>query len=509
MLAELRVDPEKKYRLLLFLLLIGVTLFRLFYIQIIELAPDEAYYWTWSKQLQWGYYDHPPLVAFIIWISTKLAGDTELGVRLGWVIMGTLSAFFTYRLGSEMFKNAAIGFWAACLINIILLMATGAVIVTPDGPQGLCWILAIYLLGKAINGEKKILWYAGGIVFGVGLLAKYTMALLGPGLFFFLLSYPQGRKWLLRKEPYLAFVIGLLIFSPVILWNYQHEWISFRMQFAHGLELKEGAGWRTFGDFWAGQAGVVSPLLFLLLIWSMIYAGGQGFKGQINLLLLFWTSAPVLAFFAYASLRSKVEANWPALAYFSAVVALIWLLKEKWGEWKSFPKGLVGVAVFVSFLSTVVAHLQPFYQIIPLSPAHDPTSQLKGWRILGERILEVARANGKGEQVFLLTPQHQLVGEAMFYTQQRYPVYQWNAPLRINNLSAGNAPPNGSRAIFFSENEENLPKDVASLFQSCAKVEDVVIYRKSELVRKHPIWKCAGFNKEKLKGSSGLLSPSK
>ncbi len=204
-------------------------------------------------------------------------------------------------------------------------------------------------------------------------------------------------------------------------------------------------------------------------------------------------------FFIYASFRSKVEANWPALAYFSAVIALTSLLKEKWAERKRIFKGVVWAAFFISFLSTALAHLQPLYQIIPLSAAHDPTSQLQGWKYLGERIEGVAKFGGKEEGVFLLTPQHQLVGEAMFYTKRRYPIYQWAAPWRLNNLSVANAPPNGSAAIFFSEDQEELPEGVAFLFQSCVKVEEVAIKRQSELVRIHPIWKCNGFKKEKLK----------
>ncbi len=171
MIPEVKADLKRNYGLPLLFLLIGITLFRLFYIQIIELAPDEAYYWTWSKQLQWAYYDHPPLVAFIIWIFTRLGGDTELGVRLGWVIIGTSLTWLLYLLGKEMFRSPAIGFFSALLMNIILLMATGAVIATPDGPQGLCWVWAIYLLWKAINEGDKKFWYGLGAVLGCGLLA--------------------------------------------------------------------------------------------------------------------------------------------------------------------------------------------------------------------------------------------------------------------------------------------------------------------------------------------------
>lgn len=505
MLLSGKADLERKYEFLFYLFLIGITLLRLFYIRIIELAPDEAYYWTWSKQLQWGYYDHPPLVAFLIWISTNLAGDNEFGVRLSWVVLGTSLMYLLYRLSQEIFKDKIVGVYAALLMNIILLLATGAIIATPDGPQAFFWVLAIHLLGKALHTGKKTLWYGVGIALGLGLLAKYTMILLVPCVFFFLLSFPQGRKWLGHKEPYLALLIGLLIFSPVIFWNYQYDWISFRMQLAHGLEIKKGAGWRTFRDFWAGQAGVVSPFIFILLIWAMMKSAARGFRGETNFLFLFWTSAPVLIFFAYASLRSKIEANWPALTYFSAGVALVYLIKERWAKWGSYKRGLIWMAVLIAFLSTFLAHLQPIYPFLPLRAGHDPTSQLRGWKILGERIKEVAKSIENDGKIFLLTPQHQLVGEAMFYTERRYPIYQWDAPMRLNNLSASNAPQNGWAAIFFTENQESLPKEIALLFKSCTKLETLVIHRNSEIIRTHPMWKCEQFNIEKLKAPSYAL----
>jgi hypothetical protein len=95
--------------------------------------------------------------------------------------------------------------------------------------------------------------------------------------------------------------------------------------------------------------------------------------------------------------------------------------------------------------------------------------------------------------IFLLTPRHQFVGEGMFYTEAKIPTYQWDAPLRINHLSARNAPPAGSQAIYFSEGGNDLPAGVASLFQSCERVEPLVIKRDSVPIRTHPFWKCAGF----------------
>ena len=492
-ISDLPEGGDGKYRRALLILLAAAALFRLFYIQAVELAPDEAYYWTWSRHLQWGYYDHPPLTGFLIRIGTAIAGDGEFGVRLLWVAIGFFLTIVLYRMGKSMFDSRA-GFYAALLMNLSLLGSTGAVIVTPDGPQGLFWALAVLFVYKAIESGKGFWWYGTGIAFGLGLLSKYTMVLLAPCLFFFLLSVRRERAWLFRKEPYLALILGLILFSPVILWNHAHDWVSFKFQLAHGLDVKKTAGLKTFGDFWAGQAGVVTPFLFLASIWGMAAGTIQGFKKRSpGLLLLFWTSAPIFLFFAYASLRSKVEANWPALAYFSAVVMLAGIVAARWPGWKKGKRRLAWAVAVSSVIVTAVAHLQPLYPLIPISPRKDPTGQLQGWRALGEYIQKAARTDDSGKGVFILASRHQFVGEAMFYTQGKIPTYQWGAPHRINNLSARNSPPPGNTAIYFDEGNNGLPPQIASSFSSCKPLEPLVIKRRGVPLRTHPFWKCEDF----------------
>ena len=482
------------YRQWFYILLVATTVFRLLYIQWVELAPDEAYYFTWSRNLQWGYYDHPPMVGFLILVFTALAGQSEFGVRLGWVLMTAFLSCLLYILGRIMFRSERAGFYAALLLNLSLLASAGAIIVTPDGPQGLFWALSILFIHQAVSGKGVSWWYLTGIALGLGLLSKYTMILLAPCIFLFLLSHPEGRNWLRRKEPYLAFLLGLAIFFPVILWNAQHDWLSFRFQISHGLEVKKQVGLRYFGEYWAGQAGLVSPLLFLAILWAMVKCAYQGFRrGEKRWLLLFWTSVPVLLFFAYTSLRSKVEANWPALAYFSAVVALGGLVAEGWAGWSRGRRVFAWVAGLMALLFTVLAHLQAVHAIIPVPAHRDPTSQLHGWRGLGDRMKEVARSMDPAKGIFLITPRHQLVGEGIFYTQGKIPVYQWDAPNRINHLSSFNSPPAGSQGIFFTEGRNDLPRGLEPLFESCEKLEPFVVQRNSGVVRTHPIWKCVGF----------------
>jgi len=489
-----RSDSAKKYQKAFFILLIATTIFRLFYIQWVELAPDEAYYYTWSRNLQWGYYDHPPMVGFLIRGFTAIGGQGEFGVRLGWVFIGALLTVLLYRIGTKIFGSARAGFYSALLMNFSLLASTGAVIVTPDGPMGLFWALAIFCVYKAVGSSRRYWWYLTGLSFGLGLFSKYTMVLLAPCILGFLFSSKEGREWLWRKDPYLALLLGLLVFSPVIFWNAQHDWVSFRFQISHGLEIKKIAGLKYFGEYWAGQAGLVSPLMFLAVIWAMAKSGIEGFRQQKkNLLLLFWTSAPILLFFAVTSLRSKVEANWPALAYFSAVIALAGIVSEEWPKWRKAQKGFAWAAGLTALLFTFLAHLQPIYPVVPIKAKKDPTSQLYGWRILGERIKEIARSMERERDIFLLTPRYQLGGEGMFYTQGKYRVYLWDNPQRINSLSRVNAPPVGSQAIFFTEGGNELPQGLESLFDSCEKLEPLIVRRNSSPIRTHPIWKCTGF----------------
>ncbi len=482
-----------KYRISFYALLIATTLFRLLYIQIVELAPDEAYYWTWARHLQWGYYDHPPMTGFLIRVSTAIAGEGEFGVRVGWVLMGALITFLLYLTGKKMFGSERAGFYSALLMNVILLPSAGAILATPDGPQALFWVLAVFCVFQGVSEKEVRWWYFAGISLGLGLLSKYTMILIAPCIFFFLLSSPEGRGWLRRKEPYLALLIGLVVFSPVIWWNAQNDWISFRFQLSHGLAGRKAAGLRYFGEYWAGQAGLISPLMFLALLWAMGRSALQGFRLRKNhLLLLFWTSAPILLFFAYTSLRSKVEANWPALAYFSAVIAAAGIASREWPGWKRGRRAFAWAAGATALAFTVTAQLQPIYRVVPLAGAKDPTSQLRGWSGLGKRLQEAAGPEDPGK-VFLLTPRHQLVGEGMFYTRRKIPIYQWDAPHRIQNLSTANAPPAGSRAIFFNEGGDEIPKKLETLFDSCEKLETYVVKRNSSVIRKHPIWKCKGF----------------
>ena len=200
----------------------------------INLSPQEAYYWNYSIHPDLSYLDHPPMVAWVIRAGTLLLGKSEIGVRIGGLWLVVVSTWLINALGRLWFSRRA-GLWAALLFQVIPVYFIYGVIITPDAPLICFWLLTIYLVSIAVLKDRPSAWYCAGAALGFAMLSKYTALFLVPSALLFLIADRAHRKWLLRKEPYLAFFLSLVIFSPVILWNYQHQWASFAFQFGRRL----------------------------------------------------------------------------------------------------------------------------------------------------------------------------------------------------------------------------------------------------------------------------------
>lgn len=473
----------KKYRILFLVLLLSLTIFRLFYIKGFNLCPDEAYYWDWSRNPSLSYYTHPPMVAYIIHIFTLIGRDSEFWVRLGAVILTLGVSILIYFLARDIFKSERIAFFSALLLNITLGFAIGALIITPDAPLIFFWMLSLYFLYRASARENKGWWYLLGMAVGLGLLSKYTMVLFFPCILLFLLLSSKNRRWFRYKEPYLALIIALFIFTPVIVWNYQHGWTSFTKQLAHGLGRK-GHPLLNLGLYFGSQLGVVSPFLFLGLLWVMIKSLRLGVKEKRdNLLLLSCFSLPVFLFFLLTSLRSKVEANWPAMGYLSAIVVLSGFLFTI--EKKSKRISLV-LLIFVTSLSfTILAHSFPL-----LPPKIKPVNWLYGWKELGKEVSGLKK--GIPEDSFIFAPSHQLAAEIAFYTDEKYQTYEIDSQYgkdywgNIDFLK-------GKDALFITYDDYDELSFVRSHFASLKKERDISIFRKGKEIKVFSIYHCHNY----------------
>src|ERR1043166_7726789 len=268
---------------------------------------DEAYYWMWSRHLAGGYYDHPPMVAYVIRAGTAIAGDTEFGVRLDSILLALPMSFAIWRRAALLFGGRQVAASATILLNVTLMAAVGTLIVTPDAPLLVASSFVLFFLAKVLETGRGVWWLAVGAAVGAALLSKYTAMFFGPAILIWLAAVPKLRRWFLSPWPYLGGVLAFAIFSPVILWNADHQWMSFSKQF--GRARIEDFTLLYIGEIIPTQIAFATPLVFILGVMGL-YALGRRKAGaspaRVLISSTFWT---ITLYFVWHSLHSRVEAN--------------------------------------------------------------------------------------------------------------------------------------------------------------------------------------------------------
>ncbi|MGB6634115.1 MAG: glycosyltransferase family 39 protein [Bradyrhizobium sp.] len=285
---------------------------------------DEAYYWIWSKHLAFGYYDHPPGVALVIRLGTTIAGDTEFGVRLMSILLALPMSFAVYRTAEILFGGQRVAATATILLNVTLMAAVGTLIVTPDSPLLVASSFVLFFLAKVLESGRGAWWLAVGAAAGVALASKYTAMFFGPAILIWLISSPKLRTWLASPWLYLGGLVALIVFSPVILWNADHGWVSFIKQLGRSEVVQFKPGF--IGELIPTQIAFATPLVFILGamgLYALARREGGALAARALINAMFWT---ITLYFLWHSLHARVEANWfapvyPAFAIAAAVAA--------------------------------------------------------------------------------------------------------------------------------------------------------------------------------------------
>ncbi|MBN1621569.1 MAG: glycosyltransferase family 39 protein [Endomicrobiales bacterium] len=455
-----------------------MTLWRIFLAATMQLHPDEAYYWLWARNPALSYFDHPPMVGYFIWITT-LFSNSELWVRLSGILISVALSILIWHLSKQLFNSEAVSSLSVVLLNIIPLTMTGSIIITPDIPMFLFWGLCIYLAWQIVRTGKVYLWYLLGVAFGCALLSKYTAILLVPCLFLFF-ALTDERKWLKTIHPYLSLLTSFIVFSPVILWNRQNSWISFKFQFGHGLGSGETHYIANFFEFIGGQLLVASPLLWVA---GMAVVGAWVFSRNKEKLFLALTSLPIIAFFWITSIKKAGEANWTAPAYFTFMIALgAYFFNAKNRKWLLITS--LSFAVFMSGLITLHAR----FNILPLRKMNeewaktDATKWLYGWRELSNELKKYPDAK------FVLTPSHQLSAALAYYCRGDLYVNVDKKVTRRSQFNLWDFPEElygkDGLYVYFQNNVEG---PYAEYFESINSVEPFTVYRDGFPIHKFKI----------------------
>jgi len=349
---------------------------------LLPLSADEAYYWLWSKHLAAGYYDHPPMIAWLIRAGTLLFGDTPLGVRLMGVVLSFPASWFVWKASKLILNDDNRACLALLFFNLTLMTSVELLAATPDMPSVVTSAAFLYCLAQIQATQNGKWWLAAGIAAGLGLLSKFSALFLGVGALFWLMADGRERPWLASPWPYLGAGLALLIFSPNLVWQSQHHWETFLFQFG-----RVGGGHftlRYLGEFLAAQMGLATPLLFLLMLLGL---GGGTRQGSRLLLpaILIWTGT---GYFLEHALHDRVQGNWPCFLFPAlAILAADAFCLQGWRRWISL------LAAPLAALLLLGVYVQA--QFMPLHLAKDPLARILGrdFRPVGEIAAVIVRSH--------------------------------------------------------------------------------------------------------------------
>ena len=474
------VDNRLWTRRLLVLLAL-VTLWRLIYLFIVplDLGPDEAYYWDWSRQLAWGYYSKPPLIAWVNALSVGLFGVSAEAVRLPAVILGAAGLYGLFLAARSLF-DARVGFWAVAAWLATMGSASLGLIMATDVLLCLFWGGGLFFLWRLLEAPQQgnRWWWGTLCCVGLGALSKQMMLVFLLLMFIYLLCSRTDRPQLKRLWPYSLSLLSSAFLLPNLYWNYRHDWITLQHT-AHHVEpttpsLLERFGF--FAEFVGSQLGLLSPITWVLLIATLLLCLRRfsALTRQEKYLLAF--SAPGLLGFFGLSFIQSINPNWPAVFYLAGMILLAARLaggsRRQPDQW--FLRGIV-----LGVVLTLVAYSLPLlveYAGLPLGKK-DPSKRIRGWSGYGAKIAQTIEQQPRPDQTLIISPLRKYVSEAAFYVPGHPVAYRWSGPT-VNvasqyELWPGPYDKSGWDAVIVTNYREILPAELMAAFEQVEKIEDV------------------------------------
>ena len=397
---------------------------KLFYLLLIPITPQEAYYWYYSQNPDLSYFDHPPMAAYSIWLGTSIFGNNVFGVKfmaVVWYFLTSLLLYKTvYRFSGYFLKETNkyfLAFLTVILYNLTLFAHIYSITIVPDTPLIFFWMLVIYALQERIITENKYWWLLAGVGLGLGLISKYTAIVIIGSIFFFLLFSRKYRKELLTPYPYLAVVVAFALFSPVIYWNASRGWASFLFQSTERASEVRSLRITYILQLFSSQLFMLTPLLFVYLF-KCFTRTVKNWKEYETLQLFFWTAFIIIIGFSLVSLSSLVKMNWllPGFLPLLAIIAVQYYDKFLHpGKW-------IRSGYIFSILLVLVGHLVMVIPNIPLGNGNT----WSGWEDAAEHISEIQKEYGGEEECFIFTNGYKSASLIKFYLPDQQNTYAEN-----------------------------------------------------------------------------------
>ena len=409
-----------------YILWIVVSIWRIAFVFLspLDLAPDEAYYWEWSRRPDIGYLSKPPLVSWTIWLFTSIFGHSEWSIRLPAALLISLSQLFVY-LTAKRFYNEKIGFYASLIFSLNPGSCIMGYIMTIDPLLMFFWTLSLYTFYLAMEKRSIKYWIPFIISLGGGLLSKQTMSsflILAP-------IFVLIREGLSKRSFFslLSIWVSILFLIPPLIWNIKNGFPTLYHTLHHFEGSTQGFSLylRYFLNLLGAEALIISPLIFILILYISVTSiiRFRDLKIQEKYLVIFGPF-PLLGVILL-SLKQNVYPNWPAPFFVSCIILL-----TASGIGKDV-KRFFYTSVIISVAFSIFTYSLPF--ILPYTPLDgtykDPLRRVKGWKATGIFTQNIIDETFHGDSPFIIVSNsRQITSELAFYLSGRPEVYHFPPP---------------------------------------------------------------------------------
>jgi hypothetical protein len=489
---------------------IVATLVRMVSMAPIPLGNGEAYYYSWSRFLAFSYYDHPPLVAWTVWLTT-LFSHSAGAVRLAPILASAAFGLLFYRLAARLFRPRA-AFFALVLVTALPVFLASSFILNPEAPMAPLWVA--FLLAVESMRRRNEWWrpLVAGLFMGLAFLAKYTAVLLVPAVILYLALSRSNRRWLRRPSFYAGGAVALLLATPVLAWNFARGWPSLQLH----LVERAGAGRPVAGENTVNQlvaisssdgAGLLqsvlrvlvgqllsySPLLVPLLVAAMIKSVSRARQDDRHLFLQAFTW-PVLLPLLFAMVKFKdAEQHWTMVAVLPAVLAAGHFADKGWERFRA-TKALAYAGLGLSAVLFLTAHVHfrstALLQAIPANhydPKADMINELIGWDQVRARVSQAASAT-HGD-VVLASNHYSMCGRLLFEMGDAPNVYCPTARRSgFDFFGRRDIPARATAIVVTNDIHSELPAGVEG--RTCTTVDQVDIERAGRRVARYFLQSC-------------------
>src|SRR3954451_21971750 len=406
----------------------AMTLLRMVYASAIELRTDEAYYWTWSQETALSFLDHPPGIAWLIRFGTTIFGDTPLGVRFGGIVAMLVAQLLLADIVRRVTHDARAVIFALLLPEAALYYGLLMAKVAPDTAMIPCAVAMLWSLVRLSESGNPRWWLAAGLFAGLAVLSKFTAVMLLPAVAAFVLVPDWRRRWLFSPWPWLAALLAAIVFLPVLIWNAEHDWASFRFQFVRAVATHPFS-FRTVGEFIGLQFGLVGFVLLPVVLSGVTLTAWRGYRSREPVAILLSTAVLVpFLYFLWKSLTLRVGDTWPMFlwpaGFAATAINLVMLSREGWPDWMIQSTVKWARVAVISGIAFVVGVF--FYYVAApwnLIGRTDPVGGEAGYQQV------VARAQAQLKETgatWIATTDYRTYAMMRWYFNDRVPVVQIN-----------------------------------------------------------------------------------